>query len=40
LTANLRLTLRYGFFHYDDTTSGNNYDYQAHLVSTGLQYRF
>jgi len=40
LTANLRLTLRYGFFHYDDTTSGNNNDYQAHLVSTGLQYRF
>ncbi len=40
LTANLRLTLRYGFFHYEDVTSGGNNDYQAHLVSTGLQYRF
>lgn len=40
LTANLRLTLRYGFFHYDDATSGHNNDYEAHLVSAGLQYRF
>jgi len=40
LTTNLRLTLRYGFFHYDDATSGGNNNYQAHLVSTGLQYRF
>jgi len=40
LTAHLRLTLRYGFFHYEEATSGGNNDYQAHLVSTGLQYRF
>ncbi|MCL4785881.1 MAG: hypothetical protein KJ070_03675 [Verrucomicrobia bacterium] len=40
ITANLRLTLRYGFFHYDDTTSGNNNDYQAHVISSALQYRF
>jgi hypothetical protein len=40
LTAQLRLTVRYGFFHYEEATSGGNNDYHAHLVSTGLQYRF
>jgi hypothetical protein len=40
LSSKLRVTLRYGFFHYDDVTSGGNNNYQAHLISTGLQYRF
>src|SRR5690606_29531528 len=40
LTKNLRLTLRYGYFHYEDTPSGGNSDYSAHLLFSGLQYRF
>ena len=40
LAKNLRLTLKYGFFHYDDETSGGNNNYQAHLVYSSLQYRF
>jgi hypothetical protein len=40
LTPNLRVSLRYGFFHYKDETSGGNNDYQAHLVASSLQYRF
>jgi hypothetical protein len=40
LAKNLRLTLRYGFSHYDDETSGGHNNYQAHLVYSSLQYRF
>lgn len=40
LTKNLRLTLKYGYFHYDDVTSGGNKNYQAHMLFSGLQYRF
>ncbi len=40
LTQNLRLTLKYGYFHYEDETSGGHNNYQAHYVSSGLQYRF
>lgn len=40
LTERLRLTLRYGYFHYDDETSGGHNDYESHLVSSSLQYRF
>lgn len=40
LRENLRLTLRYAWFRYDDLTSGGNNDFEAHVLSTGLQYRF
>lgn len=40
ITKNLRLKLRYGFFHYDDITFGGNRDYDAHMVYSSLQYRF
>jgi hypothetical protein len=40
LTANLRATLRYGFYHYTDDSAGGFRDYEAHVIHTGLQYRF
>lgn len=40
INKNLRLTLRYGYFHYDEASAGHRNDYEAHFVSTGLQYRF
>jgi hypothetical protein len=40
LTPNLRLKLRYAFFHSEDTPSGGHNDYDAHVLFTSLQYRF
>jgi hypothetical protein len=40
LTPRLRLTLKYGFFDYNDDASGGHNDYTAHLAYSGLQYRF
>ncbi len=40
LTKNLRLTVKYGYFHYEDVTSGGNRNYHAHMLFSGLQYRF
>jgi hypothetical protein len=40
LTERLRLTLRYGFYHSEDETSGGNNDYEAHVLYSSLQYRF
>jgi hypothetical protein len=40
ITNKLRLTVRYGYYTFSDETSGGNNDYSAHVVSTGLQYRF
>jgi hypothetical protein len=40
LSAKLRLTLRYGYYTLADDTSGGNSDYDAHVLYTGLQYRF
>jgi hypothetical protein len=40
INKNLRLTLRYGFFRYDEVTYGGNRDYDAHMVYSSLQYRF
>ena len=40
LTERIRLTLRYGFSHYTDDAFGGNRDFNAHLVYSGLQYRF
>lgn len=40
LSESLRLTMKYGYFHYQDRFSGGHRDSEAHLVSSGLQYRF
>ncbi len=40
LTPNLRLKLRYAFFHSEDVPSGGHNDYDAHVLFTSLQYRF
>jgi hypothetical protein len=40
LSQRVRLTLRYGFFHYTDDAYGGNRDFDAHLISSSLQYRF
>jgi hypothetical protein len=37
---NLRGTVKYGFFNFRDRTSGGHNDFDAHLVYSGLQYRF
>jgi hypothetical protein len=40
ITQNIRLTLTYGFFHYDNVTFGGNEDYNAQFVYSSLSYRF
>jgi hypothetical protein len=40
INKNVRLNLKYGYFHYTDELYGDNNDSQAHFVSTSLQYRF
>jgi len=40
LTPRLRWTLKYGFFDFDDATSGGHNNYHAHLVHSSVQYRF
>lgn len=40
INKNLRLTLKYGYYHYTDDTSGGRNNYDAHLVYSSLQYRF
>lgn len=40
ITDNLRVTLRYGYYHYTDQTSGGNNNYDAQVVYSSLQYRF
>ncbi|MHB1308022.1 MAG: hypothetical protein ACYDC1_21060 [Limisphaerales bacterium] len=40
LSRNLRCSVRYAYFHSEDQTSGGNSDFDAHVISTGLQYRF
>lgn len=40
LTPKLRLTARYGYYHYTDQASGGHNDYDAQVLYTGLQYRF
>ena len=36
----VRVTLKYTYFNYDDATSGGHNDYQGHSIFSGLQYRF
>ena len=40
LSKNTRLTLKYGFFDYQDTTSGGHNNYRAHSLFSSLQIRF
>ena len=40
LTKNLRLSLRYGYYNYEDESFGGNQDYHAHVIYTSLRYRF
>ncbi len=40
LTERLRVTLRYGYFQYDENTYGGHGNYESHLVYSTLQYRF
>ena len=37
---NIRLFLRYGYYHYSDDTFGGNTDYHAHAVSCAVRYLF
>jgi hypothetical protein len=40
ISKNIRLLLRYGFFHFEDVTYGGNRNFDGHLVYSSLQYRF
>jgi hypothetical protein len=40
LSERLRLTLRYGFYHYEAELSGGHNNYEAHVLFSSLQYRF
>jgi hypothetical protein len=40
LSKNVRLTVRYGFFHYTDELYGGNRDFNSQMVYSSIQYRF
>ena len=40
LSKNLRLSVRYGYYHYNDETYGGHQDFFAHVIYTSLRYRF
>jgi hypothetical protein len=40
LTENLRLSLKYDFYHYTDETSGGNNNFDSHLILATMQFRF
>lgn len=40
LTKNVRLLVKYTYFTYEDQTSGNRNNYEAHAIYSGLQFRF
>ncbi len=40
INKNLRASLRYGFYTYSDDSFAGYRDYDAHVIYTGLQYRF
>lgn len=40
ITKNLRVTLRYAYFHSEDETSGDNNNFESHALFSSLQYRF
>lgn len=40
LNKRTKVSLKYGYFTSKDDTSGNNNDFDAHLIYATLQYRF
>ncbi|ODU25251.1 MAG: hypothetical protein ABS95_00560 [Verrucomicrobia bacterium SCN 57-15] len=40
INRNLRCSLRYAYFRSEDQTSGGNNNFDAHVISAGVQYRF
>lgn len=40
LSERVRVSLKYGYFHYEDELYGGNNDSEAHLVFATMQYRF
>jgi len=40
ISKNVRLTLKYGYYHYNDGTFGGHQDYYAHAIYSSLRYRF
>jgi len=40
ITESLRLTLKSGYYHYTDDTSGGHNDFDTFLIFASLQYRF
>jgi hypothetical protein len=40
ISKNLRLALKYGYYHYDDVAYGGNRDFGANLITASLRYRF
>lgn len=40
LSKNIRLSVRYGYYHYLDETFGGHQDFFAHVIYTSLRYRF
>jgi hypothetical protein len=40
LSKHIHWTLRYGYYHFDDVSYGGNNNYEAHVLSTSLRYRF
>lgn len=40
ITKNMRLLVKYSYFTYEDQTSGNHNNYEAHSIYSGLQVRF
>ena len=40
LTKNVRLSVRYGYYHYDDETFGGHQDFFAHVLYASLRCRF
>lgn len=40
ISKNLRLTLKYAYYHYDDGTFGGHQDFYAHMLYSSLRYRF
>jgi hypothetical protein len=40
ISKNIRLSLKYGYFHYDDALYGGNENFGAHLIYASLRYRF
>jgi hypothetical protein len=40
ISKNMRLTLKYAYYLYDDATFGGNTGFDGHLIYSTLQYRF